>query len=101
MLRAGEGRRNHHSPHPEEPTAALAAVGVSKGEAALACCFARAILRDASLRSAPQDEVGGYADDSIYAASPVAISSPASFTSSICATATRLPSRTTRPVAMK
>ena len=37
----------------------------------------------------------------IYAAPPVAISSPLSFTSSMCATATRLPSRTTRPVAMK
>ena len=42
-----------------------------------------------------------HADDSIYAALPVAISSPESFTSSMCATATRLPSRTTRPVAMK
>jgi len=37
----------------------------------------------------------------IYAAPPVAISSPASFSISVCATATRAPSRTTRPVAMK
>ena len=46
-------------------------------------------------------EASAYADDSIYAALPVAMSSSASFTSSIWATATRLPSRTTRPVAMK
>ncbi len=37
----------------------------------------------------------------IYAAPPVAISSPVSFTISVCATATRLPRRTTRPVARK
>ena len=63
-----------------------------------------AILRDVSPPSPASgrgDRSAPYADDSIYAASPVAISSPASFTSSICATATRLPSRTTRPVAMK
>ncbi|MEA2874582.1 MAG: hypothetical protein QOH67_4801 [Hyphomicrobiales bacterium] len=33
-----------HSPHPEEPIAAIAAVGVSKGEGA--CSVSAAILRD-------------------------------------------------------
>ena len=42
-----------------------------------------------------------YTDEIIYAAFPVAISSSESFANSICATATRLPRRTTRPVAMK
>src|SRR5215212_11604745 len=44
---------------------------------------------------------GKKAHPTIYAAPPVAICSPESLTRSMCATATRLPSRTTRPVAMK
>ena len=63
-----------------------------------------AILRDASLRDgAPQDEVESESrpDEIMYAAPPVAIRSPVSLTISVCATATRLPRRTTRPVATK
>ncbi len=52
-----------YSPHPEEPTAAIAAVGVSKGEGV--CPVSAAILRDARLRRAPQDEAGDYDDESI------------------------------------
>ena len=49
-----------HSPHPEEPIAATAAVGVSKGEGA--CPVSAAILRDAAC-GRPQDEAGGYGDE--------------------------------------
>jgi hypothetical protein len=44
------------SPHPEEPGDALAEAGVSKDEGGHSVFVA--ILRDAILRIAPQDEVG-------------------------------------------